>query len=159
MSLGPRFSANKFQSVLKSALGTGTTGVQKALTHIGAQKSLQTVTSVKDAKRILSKLESSGAVGDARRAREVMRKAERVASVADRMQQQQVKEQRLAELNAGRTLYKDSVVRQQVHGVSISGDVSTHSVSVSQSTKKPAASSKPVSPEIPIKPLLDIPFD
>lgn len=159
MSLGPRFSANKFQNVLKSALGTGATGVQKALTHIGAQKSLQSVTTVKDAKKILSKLESSGAVGDARRAREVMRKAERVASVADRMQQQQLKEQRLVELDSGRPMYKDSVVRQQAHGVSISGETNSHSVSISQSTNKPVNSTKPAAPMMATKPLLDIPFD
>jgi Ulp1 family protease len=164
MPLGPRFSANKFQSVLKSALGVGSSGVQSALTHIGAQKSLQNITSTRDAKNILKKLEASGAVSDASHARDVFRKAERVAASADRIHSQVVKEERLSEFDKTRLALKDSVVREQIHSVSISGDRNRDSHRVSVNTKSTA----PVSHDAKLSAgaavltrpvLLDIPFD
>ncbi|OGH67479.1 MAG: hypothetical protein A3C15_01855 [Candidatus Magasanikbacteria bacterium RIFCSPHIGHO2_02_FULL_50_9b] len=163
MSLGPRFSANKFQSVLKSALGVGSSGVKSALTHIGAQKSLQNITNVKDAKNILKKLESSGAVSDASRARDVFRKAERVAASVDRIRSQEVKQERLSEFDKTRLALKDSVVREQIHSVSITGDRNSASHSVSVSSKPLASSSADaksnMSAPVSTRPVLDIPFD
>lgn len=150
-------------------MGVGSDHVSRALTHIGAQGALKSSTTIGDAKKILSKLETSGAITDSSRAREVMRKAERVAAVADRMQQQQVKEQRLAEYDATRQALgstfgqsgNQSVVREQAHGISIGGDSARggHGVSIADALKKSTTNKTNGTGAAPVRPVLDIPFD
>lgn len=174
MSLTPRFSAQKFTSVLSRAMGTGAGGVQKALTHIGAQKSLQSGVTVQDARRVMQKLKSSGAITDERGASDAFKRAERVANFASRMQKQNMRDERLATYRAERSL-ADDIVARNAHSVSAHGDSSAgkHATSITDAIKKksgasamfgpPKMSSGPVQLvkqiNLPHAPLQDIPFD
>ncbi|MDQ5931470.1 MAG: hypothetical protein QG607_171 [Patescibacteria group bacterium] len=163
MALGPHFSANKLQSVLKGALGGGSDTVRGALLHIGAQKTLQTGASVKDAKTLIQKLRSSGAIKDESHAKAVFRSAERVANAADRMRIKETKESRLAEYDTTRNQLSSlaaNVVAQHSHGISVSGDANrtSHATSISEVLKAGAREQNKTSAP-PMRPLLDIPFD
>lgn len=166
MSLGPRFSANKLQTVLRGALGGGSDSVQKALVHIGAQKVLKTGATTKDAKVIMRKLQASGAIKDDSHARAVFKQAERVADAADRMRVRQTKEDRLKEFDASRKIESlaQSIVDAHQHGTSIIGDknIGQHYNSIADALKKPVMgkTSTGLAGAAPAtKPLLDIPFD
>lgn len=163
MAIGPRFSANRIQSVLKSALGVGSDGVRSALSRIGKQDVLGSsrLTSVKDARVILKKLESTGAVSDVTHARNEFRKAERVAETIDRVRKEANKTEFLSQRNSA-----ESVVREQLHSVSISEDANRtkRAVSVASLQKKSSNGahqtiSKDAGTQQVVKPLLDIPFD
>lgn len=161
MALGPRFSASKLQTVLKGAIGGGADSVRGALLHIGAQKTLQTGASVKDAKAIIQKLRTSGAIKDEGHAKAVFRQAERVANAAERVRVEGVRADRMAEFNATRDQLGSlaaNIVGQHAHSVSVLGDknTSSHSVSAATSSKKPEEN-KTVAPAA--RPILDIPFD
>ncbi len=174
MALGPRFSADKFRSVLKGALGGGPDSVHGAMTHIGAQNFLKTGASVKDAKTIIRKLTTSGAIKDEGQARNEFRKAERVANAADRMRVAQTKDDRLKELHAGpiggppKSLAQ-SIVDAHQHSTSVLGDktMGQHYTSISEALKKPltnggAGSSgmRMGASNVPLaRPIVDIPFD
>lgn len=163
MALGPHFSANKLQSVLKGALGAGSDTVRGALLHIGAQKTLQTGASVKDAKALIQKLRSTGAIKNESRANAVFRQAERVANAADRMRIKETKESRLAEYDSTRNQLGSlaaNVVAQHNHSISISGDSNrnSHATSISQVLKSGSTTENKTSAP-PMRPILDIPFD
>lgn len=166
MALGPHFSASKLQTVLKGALGAGSDTVRSALLHIGAQKTLQTGASVKEAKALIQKLKTSGAIKDESHSRAVFKQAERVANAADRMRVRETKDSRLKELDMTRQTKSlaQSIVDSHQHGTSILGDknVSQHYTSISEALKKPVMS-KPntgLGSGVPLtRPLLDIPFD
>lgn len=164
MALGPHFSANKLQSVLKGALGGGSDSVRGALLHIGAQKTLQTGASVKDAKTLIQKLRSSGAIKDEGRAKAVFRSAERVANAADRMRIKETKESRLAEYDTTRNQLSSlaaNVVAQHSHGISISGDANrtSHATSISEVLKSGSSGTQNKTSAPAMRPILDIPFD
>ncbi len=141
MALGPRFSANKFQAVLKGALGGGADTVRGALLHIGAQKSLQTGASVKDAQKIIQKLKASGAITNEDHARAVFKSAERVANAAERMRVSQVKADRMAEFNAASvgkpSSLAQSIVDAHQHSTSINQTATQHYTSIADALKKP----------------------
>lgn len=163
MALGPHFSANKLQSVLKGALGAGSDTVRGALLHIGAQKTLQTGASVKDAKALIQKLRSTGVIKNESHANAVFRQAERVANAADRMRIKETKESRLAEYDAMRNQLGSlaaNVVAQHSHGISISGDSNrtSHATSISQVLKAGSTPENKTSAPT-MRPILDIPFD
>lgn len=163
MALGPHFSAGKLQSVLKGALGAGSDTVRGALLHIGAQKALQTGASVKDAKTIIQKLRTTGAIKDEGRAKSVFRQAERVANAADRMRIKETKESRLAEYDATRNELGSlaaNIVAQHTHSISVSGDSNrtSHASSISQ-VVKPGLHEQNKTSAPPARPILDIPFD
>ncbi len=150
-------------------MGTGASGVQKALTHIGAQKALQSGVSVQDAKRVMQKLKSSGAITDERGAADAFKRAERVANFASRMQKQNLRDERLAVYHKERSLAAD-IVSRNAHAVSVSGDSSAgrHATSISDVAKKKssqaASAAAPIQLAKPITvphatPLQDIPFD
>lgn len=120
MALTPRFSAQKFTGVLSRAMGTGAGGVQKALMHIGAQKALQSGVSTKDARQIMRKLQTSGAITDERGARDAFKRAERVANFASRVQQQQMRDERLQQYRTERSL-ADDIVQRNAHSVTAVG--------------------------------------
>ncbi len=185
MSLTPKFSAQRFQSVLKTALGRGGDSVQSAMTHIGAQGMLKTGATARDAKEILRKLEKTGAISDHGRAMREYDRQERVAVASARMHDTEVRHDRLTELHVGQAADaagrganqgmdvgkgrgSDSVVREQAHGVSILGgqNLNNHSVGIGQAIANKSVggglvvgSHGPITPVQLAKPLLDIPFD
>jgi len=163
MALGPHFSASKLQTVLKGAIGGGSDTVRGALLHIGAQKTLQTGASVKDAKALIQKLRSTGAIKNESHANAVFRQAERVANAADRMRIKETRESRLAEYDATRNQLSSlaaNVVAQHSHGISISGDSNraSHATSISQVLKAGGVPQNKTSAPT-MRPILDIPFD
>lgn len=156
-------------------MGTGASGAQKALTHIGAQKALQAGVSTKDARQIMRKLQSSGAITDERASADAFKRAERVANFASRMQREHVREERLQEYRAQRSL-GDDIVARNAHGVSAIGQQqqAQHATSIVDAMKAKktngAGGAAPTSQrggivqlvkpiELPRAPLQDIPFD
>ena len=177
MAFGPKFSATKLTGILKTALGTNSGGVAKAMLHLGAQKMLKTGASVKDAKALIQKLERGGTLGDKGLAHREFDRQERVANQISRARNDDLKKQRVDDLRQAQA--NDSVVRQQAHSVSaISDRQGQHSVTAgggarqaglagstsSSASSVSRASTGPVqlvqTPQIPKdKPVMDIAID
>lgn len=121
MAFGPHFTAQKFQSVLKTALGKGTDGVAKAMLHIGAQKMLKGNVSTKDAKAVLQKLQRTGAIADKGLANREFGRQERVANQVSNAHNEDIKKMRLDELRNVQAA-TNGVVRQQAHSVTAIGN-------------------------------------